>query len=103
MYECGNGWNSLIAEAIDEINKYNETHDEKIEIRQIKEKWGLLDILLNFYTPELIEKLDELEKRSATICENCGSPFATRESECGWISTLCKECRKKLKHNESNI
>lgn len=37
--ECGEGWKGLYQPIIDYIDKYNEDHEEKIEIHQIKEKF----------------------------------------------------------------
>ena len=41
--ECGEGWKGLYQPIIDYISKYNEEHDDKFEIHQIKEKFGCYD------------------------------------------------------------
>ena len=51
--ECGEGWKHLYQPIIDYIEKYNNSHTDKIEIHQIKEKFGTL----SFYTSK---KTDEL-------------------------------------------
>ena len=41
--ECGEGWKPLYQPILDYIDRYNEDHEEKIEIHQIKEKFGCYD------------------------------------------------------------
>ena len=62
-YECGDGWISLIEEAKTIIAKYNQKLKEEdldtepLEFIQIKEKWGGLRIYLNYYVPEIYDKI----------------------------------------------
>ena len=100
-YECGDGWLLLIKEAKDIIEKYNqklkEEHsiEDPLEFFDIKEKWGALDISLNYYVPEILDKITEIEKKSVNICEHCGTDKnVKREWTHGWIMTLCDKCRQ---------
>ena len=111
-YECGEGWWPLIKEAQQAVDEWNKQHQdgldtwggEKLEFTQVKEKWGLLNIYLNFYPDKLYDKMMELEKRSAHYCEHCGSQEnVTTEWTHNWIMTLCPECRKKELERFENI
>ena len=99
FHECGNGWDSLIDEAKEVVDKYNEEHPEleiPLDFLQIKEKWGILTLYLNQDIPEISDKLIEIQNKSKDICEKCGSTEnVTREYTHGWIMTLCKDCREK--------
>ena len=79
--ECGPGWNALIKPLIDACKK------EGVTITQIKEKYGTL----NFYTgpcsQELQDKIDQAEKQSAFICEQCGAPGTLQGYT--WMYTAC--------------
>ena len=101
-YECGKGWLPLIKEAIKIIKKYNKKQKDEhfagslLEIIDIKEKWGGLDISLNYYVPEISQKMNEIRVKSFDICEQCGTnKNVSREWTHGWIMTLCKDCREK--------
>lgn len=89
--ECGKGWEKLYKPIIEYIEKYNETHDEKIEIRQIKEKFGGLRFYARPYTDELRKMIGEAEAESYTVCEECGKK-CKQINKGGWIYTLCEEC-----------
>ena len=92
--ECGNGWNKLITPILDYIDLYNSGHDDKIEILQIKEKFGGLRIYTSFSTPELDQLIDDAEEQSFKTCEYCGSTENVSQTKTGWIKTLCSKCMK---------
>lgn len=92
--ECGKGWNKLIIPILDYIDLYNSGHDDKIEILQIKEKFGGLRIYTSFSTPELDQLIDDAEEQSFKICEYCGSTENVSQTT-GWIKTLCSKCMRK--------
>lgn len=98
-YECGKGWWPLIEEAKRIVNTWNKEHPNKEPIRfhQIKEKYGQLRLYLSAAPREIWDKMDELEEKSYSICEYCGSTenVDTREIR-GWIYTVCDECAKEL-------
>lgn len=91
--ECGKGWNKLIIPILDYIDLYNSGHDDKIEILQIKEKFGGLRIYTSFSTPELDQLIDDAEEQSFKTCEYCGSTENVSQTT-GWIKTLCRKCMR---------
>lgn len=116
-YSVGKGWMPLVKEAIDLVNKFNEDHPNNefpINIFDVKEKWGILQIDLDFYDKDLEEQIIRICLRSRYICEECGAKEnVTTEANFGWVRTLCKNCRneyikqhkkffKKLNDNSNN-
>ena len=95
--ECGKGWHKLIQPIIDYITEYNKNKakEEQIQILQIKEKWGYLNIYTNFGNDELYKLIDEAENKSLTVCEDCGSEEEVGMRLTGWYTTMCLDCLKK--------
>lgn len=99
--ECGKGWYPLVKKAIATVACYNginrpDPYRGPIEFTQIKEKFGGLQLYVNYGIYDLYEKLDEIENESYFICERCGSKEnVTTEETYGWIYTLCDKCREK--------
>jgi hypothetical protein len=84
----GKGWASLIDEVFDML----ETMEHPPKIIQVKEKWGGLRIydsgVYSTIIPTNFEKLlREIERKSYTICENCGEQGVLRRGN--WMKTLC--------------
>lgn len=88
QWECGNGWNHLIEELIEKITPYAEDIELTINIIQIKEKFGMLTVYPDSYMEPIASIIDEYEKKSMTICEECGDPGEFR-NDLGWKQTLC--------------
>lgn len=99
--ECGHGWDKLIQPIFDYINEYNLSRkdDERIEIRQIKEKFGLLQIYVSYGTNELYDMIDKATSESNNVCEQCGSTKEIGTTR-GWIMHLCKKCVLKMSIEE---
>lgn len=96
--ECGSGWNDLLKPIFSYIEKYNESienDDGKIEIHQVKEKFGTLRFYCNFVTDELRKIIYDAEYESSKTCELCGSKDNVGHT-IGWITTCCNECAKKM-------
>ena len=97
-YATGEGWIPLINEAIDLVNKFNEDHPNfefPVHIVDVKEKWGILQIDLDFYYKDLQEQILRICLRSRNICEYCGEIKDVKTvSIRGWLKTLCPKCIK---------
>ncbi len=85
----GRGWERLIDKVYDA--KPRSTH-----IIQVKEKFGGLRVYCGGSIPEFFAIIDQAEKESYEICEECGDPGKLRE-DLGWILTLCdKHYQKRI-------
>jgi len=86
----GEGWSTLIDAIFDKRDELKI--DTKIV--QVKEKYGGLRVYTGaFYDDAAHDEFDnflmEMEKKSFTICEDCGKPGQLRSG--GWYRTLCDE------------
>lgn len=96
-FECGDGWFTLIDELSTTIERILKEHDDEewsqdFVVTQVKEKYGTLRFYTSSTPDEIHWVIEFAEAMSATICELCGNP-GKPNNDCGWISTLCKECR----------
>lgn len=87
----GDGWYDLIYKLCSDIKTLNPP--ENFKWTQIKEKFGGLRAYWVGATTPISQLVDEAERDSYTICEDCGSKENVT-SEGGWIRTLCKKCRE---------
>jgi len=85
LQSVGKGWASLVNEIFDKV----ETHTTPFIIIQVKEKWGGLRVYSTPYDDHLNQFLIEVEKKSFTICEECGKDGQLRKGS--WYRTLCNE------------
>ena len=99
--ECGKGWNNIIQPLFDYIEQYNKEHDDKIEVLQVKEKFGSLRFYTNFFDNKLGEMIEDAESESNETCELCGSKEKVGKTF-GWITTCCQDCAKKIAKNRNN-
>lgn len=65
------------------------------ELHQCKEKFGALRWYVGTTTPEMDALIEEAEKKSMTICLDCGSTDDVQRSPGYWIAYQCKDCRNK--------
>lgn len=95
--ECGKGWYELINPVLEYIDEYNKdkNDDDKLEIHQIKEKWGQLEIYLNFYTDDVKKLIYEAQDEASKTCELCGNKENVGMAYEGWLTTECHDCMKK--------
>jgi ribosomal protein L37AE/L43A len=93
--ECDKGWEKLYQPIIDYISEYNKNNDDKIEIHQIKEKFGGLRIYLSRYTDELRQMIDDAEEESYNTCEICGKYIKKPIVEHHWVYPMCRKCFRK--------
>jgi hypothetical protein len=70
----------------------------KFRIRDIKEKWGVLEIYTNYRTEGIIQLLDKYRSLSRKICVYCGKPatYCTK----GWVRYICEDCINKENNNK---
>lgn len=88
-FPVGEGWRPLIEKLVNDIIKINP----KVEVTQVKEKFGGLRFYIIGGNDEVYDLIDLAENESLKICENCG----TKENvttKGGWLVTLCNKCRK---------
>lgn len=108
--EIGKGWYEVVKPLFEFIEKYNAdkksfekfTEEDKesgavpkIQIHQIKEKFGGLRFYTGYAPKEFDDLVEEAEDLSYEVCEECGKPGHTRKNEWYWLCTLCDECAKK--------
>ena len=100
--ECGEGWKKLYQPIIDYIEEYNKDKEEedKIEIHQIKEKFGGLRVYVSKYTKELEDMIRKAEEESFTTCEDCGKKIDTYKTHNHWMYALCDECFDNMLKNQ---
>lgn len=88
--KVGKGWAGLLDEVYSFIPK-------DIKVETVKEKFGLLRIYTSAPHPhDVYTKLGEIERKSGTICEECGTTenVTTERFKTRWyIKTLCQPCR----------
>lgn len=95
--ECGSGWYQLLEPIYNYIEKYNSDipEEEKIQILQVKEKYGTLNVYVSHGTRELFDLIDFAESESENVCEDCGTRHNVGTTMVGWIRTICLDCAKK--------
>ena len=81
LESVGKGWSELIHKL------YNAKPDD-VEVWQVKEKFGTLRFYTSAAPGWYFDLIDYYEKKSATICEDCGEEGKLR-TDLGWILTLC--------------
>lgn len=84
LASVGKGWSGLIREMFKKKPK-------KVKIEQVKEKFGSLRVYANDVNFEETV-IDNLSKRSETICEWCGKP-GSLDNRYWWLITLCDSCK----------
>jgi hypothetical protein len=107
-YACGDGWNPLIKRAKHIVRKYNlkHRHDANFEpliFVDIKEKFGYLNLYLNYYPKGMIKRMLRIEHASFEYCEICGTKKTTKMRELHhWYMNRCDKCYKEeiQKYNE---
>ena len=83
--QVGPGWKQLVKRCFDICVEHS------ITVTQVKEKYGGLRFYVGSAPFAVLDVLDECERLSYTICEQCGSDTAEPRPD-GWIKTLCDAC-----------
>lgn len=92
----GDGWYEIIREAAEKLEPLLEAYkkdypDQDVpRASQVKEKFGTMRFYLSHGTDEMHKIVDEAERKSATVCEECGEEGKLRKG--GWLHTLCDVC-----------
>lgn len=87
-FECSDGWYDLLWRLCEDIDKMEKP--EGFEVVQVKEKFGSLRFYTNYATDEIFKRINEAERDSETICEECGKPGEILRIN-GWYSCVCEE------------
>ena len=86
---CGKGWYPLLVETDQKLAAL----DPFYEIQQCKEKFASLRYYYSIHngcdSQAARAIVNDAERRSAIICEDCGEPGISRDG--GWVRTLCDE------------
>lgn len=85
LQSVGSGWAGLIHIIFDKV----QTYTPGIRIFQVKEKYGGLRVYCDPYVEDFDKFLIDIEKKSFTVCEECGKPGQLRGGS--WYRTLCDE------------
>lgn len=73
----------------------------KVRIMQIKEKWGGLEIYLNFYGSKTFDVIRKYSGISRKICIECGKDACGRTTlRSGWICPYCKDHYERMKESD---
>ena len=84
----GKGWAPLVNRVFDKL----ETTKGSIKIVQVKEKYAGLRIYTDYSNKELDAVINQAERQSLTMCEQCGKSGKVRGK--GWYYTSCDEHAK---------
>lgn len=116
-FDCGDGWEPIIRRLSEKLEamivalpepQEVPAHDgkfghceaytpQKPRASQVKEKFGGLVMYLTRGTDEMYTVIDEAERESLNVCEDCGSKTNVSTKGKSWIRTLCSSCRKEQK------
>lgn len=103
----GPGWRDILSELDHQfvmLTGMGTSNHAKIQVLQIKEKFGNLRVYVDYdesLDEETCKKLDEAiaraEQASTYTCEACGSTEGTENrirkgSQYGWTKTFCQRC-----------
>ena len=86
-FAFGEEWAKEIQEF---VNQLPEDEKDEVEIRCLKEKFGVFRQYFTKYPEGISNIIDKYEKISRETCIKCGKP-ATKIS-LGWISPWCDDC-----------
>lgn len=93
-YGCvGPGWIPLLDELFTKLIDLGWDR----QVRQIKEKFGVLRLYFGHLDTDMINLVDKAEFESSQVCEDCGSKINVStepKKDKMWIRTLCRFCRE---------
>jgi hypothetical protein len=82
-------WSDLVSDGWKPIMRDLQAKSEPdVVLTQVKEKFGTLRIYYNGGSEAFAQAVNEAERASANVCEDCGQPGSTRDVG-GWLRTVC--------------
>lgn len=81
LNSVGKGWSEL-------INNLYDAKPDDVEVWDVKEKFGTLRFYIGIAPDWYQDLVHYYEKKSATICEECGDTGKLR-TDLSWMQTLC--------------
>lgn len=96
FFQCGQGWNNLIKNLIEDLIELGWDK----QICQVKEKFGGLRFYINSADTPIHKRILEAEVESYNICEESGMTGELRR-DLGWRRTLSDVEYQKLKDEKS--
>ena len=96
--DVGDGWYDIIDTACSVIQNHLDQNKEKkqVEFAQVKEKFGGLRMYADYSDDYVDGVISIAQSLSFKTCETCGAPG--KQTETGWIFTLCDNCLDKKKN-----
>lgn len=92
---CPEGWLKLLEPVLEKIQRFNESNPKnQILFTTIKEKYGTLNIYVNFLTDDIDDEIEKAEALSEKMCETCGKEGTLKIFK-GWMYTSCEEHERK--------
>ena len=89
FFECGPGWYGILKKMSEKLSAIGG-----VSVSQVKEKYGTLRVYADHDgTPietDFWAVIDEAEKASEYVCEQCASPGTLTGTN--WYKTLCDVC-----------
>jgi hypothetical protein len=105
-YGCivGNGWRKIVLEADQMLSRI----DPDYKIHQVKEKFGTLRFYYGSEKTGVDRKImdaivESAERKSHSICEDCGAYNAKLRTERYWTRTLCDSCNDKVNEKLNEV
>jgi len=89
---CSNGWYWILDQVLSNLEfDINHNNYPKLEIIDIKEKYGRLNMSVVNANDKQHALITFLERTTYHICEECGSTYNIGHTR-PWIKTLCHNC-----------
>ena len=85
---CPPGWHGILRD----LSRQLAQQDPCCEIRYAREKFGMLDVMLNSDRRESWSLVRETSELSGVTCERCGGVGTRHARPSGWLKTLCPSC-----------
>jgi hypothetical protein len=93
-FTCGEGWYPLLDRLCADIDRIRDEEGLKLEITQVKQKFGSLRVYVRGGTDRIHARLRQAEYEAQSTCEGCGGPSPGIRDRGGYLTNLCDHCRK---------